>query len=143
MESPTAQDSAGSDSALDADILLVDDDAVIRDVTGFTLQLLGYSPIVKGSASAGLEAAMASRNFRLLIADVIMPGMNGVDLAEKVRAICPDVRVLLCSGYPQATLAARGVVVGNHAFLQKPVSLPMFSAKLQELLGPGPNKGGS
>ena len=130
-----------ADATENADILLVDDDSVIREIMVFALRTLGYCPIVRGSAAEGLEAAAGSPRLRLLIADVIMPETNGVEFAEKVLTIRPNIQVLFCSGYPQATLARRGIQVGGQQFLQKPISLDALSAKLLELLGPAVEKG--
>ena len=79
----------------------------------------------------------------MLIADVMMPKMNGVELAANIRKILPDIRVLLCLGYPQASLAAKGIEIGVEAFLQKPISLRALSEKVRELLRADSVKSGS
>ncbi len=70
----------------------------------------------------------------LLITDIVMPEMNGRDLAEEIMAFRPDIRVIFMSGYPADIVAQRGVLVQGMHFLQKPFSLHALAAKLKEAL---------
>ena len=118
-----------------ATILLVDDNAAFREVTAEALSSLGYS--VETSSSLDEALASASRNAaaRLLITDVVMGKINGVDLASQVRLVRPEIKVLFCSGYPRTALVRRGLQIGEDEFLMKPMSLDDLAPKVAELLG--------
>ncbi|MEM7585699.1 MAG: ATP-binding protein [Acidobacteriota bacterium] len=120
-------------------ILLVEDEPAVRDLLREFLTLQGYDVV---AASDGLQGwqEFTERNgfFDLLLTDVVMPKMSGIELAEKMRQINPDLRVLLVSGYSekQASLIDR---VGSKAridFLPKPFTLETMACKLREVLAP-------
>ncbi|HRR26283.1 MAG TPA: response regulator, partial [Acidobacteriota bacterium] len=66
--------------------------------------------------------------------DVIMPGMNGRELVEKIRQLRPQVRVLFMSGYTSDAVAHRGILDGEVEFISKPFSLKEFVQKVREVL---------
>jgi DNA-binding response OmpR family regulator len=74
--------------------------------------------------------------FDLLVSDVVMPQMSGPQLAGKVRQLCPAIRTLFLSGYPNDELAAHGLPAGT-AFLQKPFKPRDLAAKVREVLDRG------
>ncbi len=117
-------------------ILFVDDEAMLRDV-GLTILLeAGYRVIVAEDGRDALVrlAEMGSARPDLLITDVVMPGMTGVELAEEVVRLSPGIRVLLCSGYTRDALAAGGGLPAGVAFLPKPYSLSVLLEKVSEML---------
>jgi DNA-binding NtrC family response regulator len=101
-------------------ILLVDDDPIFRSITRLTLIQLGHSVSVAEDAKSAVEAATQNNDIRLLITDVVMPGINGVLLGKTFRAILPRCKVLYISGYPRSTLTATGDSGDSVYFLQKP-----------------------
>jgi CheY-like chemotaxis protein len=101
-------------------ILLVDDDPIFRSITRLTLIQLGHSVTVADDAKSAVEAATQNKDIRLLITDVVMPGMNGVLLAKALRVILPRCKTLYISGYPRSTLSATGESGDSVYFLQKP-----------------------
>jgi DNA-binding NtrC family response regulator len=101
-------------------VLLVDDDPIFRSMTRLTLIQLGHSVSVASDAKSAVEAATQNKDIRLLITDLVMPGMNGVLLGKTFRAILPRCKVLYISGYPRATLTATGESDDSAYFLQKP-----------------------
>jgi DNA-binding NtrC family response regulator len=103
-----------------AHILLVDDDPIFRSIARLTLIQLGHSVSVADDAKSAVEAATQNTDIRLLITDVVMPGMNGVLLGRRFRAILPRCKVLYISGYPRSTLTAAGESGNSTYFLQKP-----------------------
>ena len=117
-----------------ATMLLVDDNAAYRDMTQLALSSLGYSVQPCSSPEAALASAAESPDLELLITDVVMSKMNGVELAAEIRRIRPQVKVLFCSGYPAAALARQGLDLTPGEFLMKPVSLAALAAKLECLL---------
>ena len=120
-------------------ILLVDDNAAFRGVTAEALLNLGYSVETSSSLDEVLDSASRNSNARLLITDVVMGNINGLDIASQVRLVRPEIKVLFCSGYPRAALARRGLDIGPDEFLVKPMSLSTLSPKIAELMGAPPS----
>jgi CheY-like chemotaxis protein len=120
--------------ALGTSILLVDDDAAIRDITAIALQTLGYSVEVCSSAVAALDLVRGAGRFDLLITDVVMAPVNGIELASRIRENRPNMKVLFCSGHPREGLARQGLHLGTDEFLMKPISIGRLSAMLEKLL---------
>ena len=115
-------------------MLLVDDNAAYREMTEMALSSLGYSVQQCSSAEAALATASESPDLQLLITDVVMSKMNGVQLAAEIHRILPQVKVLFCSGYPAAALTRQGLDLTHGEFLMKPISLAALSSKIQGLL---------
>jgi CheY-like chemotaxis protein len=116
-------------------ILIVEDEPVILQVTERVVRALGYRVLTAGSARAAL-ALLDSHdgNIDLLLTDVVMPEMNGRQLAERVRAKRPDIGVLFTSGYTDDVIAHHGVLERGVEFLQKPYPRAALAARLRELL---------
>jgi PAS domain S-box-containing protein len=116
-------------------ILLVEDEPAILEMTTIMLEDQGY--IVVAARSPG-EAICLAREQRdridLLITDVIMPEMNGRELAKNISAICPNVKRMFMSGYTANIIAHHGVLDQGEHFIQKPFSLKDLGAKLREVL---------
>ncbi len=103
-------------------VLVVDDEYVIADSLADILKRSGYAAISAYDGEAALETALTMPP-ELLIADVVLPGMNGIELATTIRRIFPDCKVILSSGQPSsARLLASADSAGHHfLFLNKPV----------------------
>ena len=119
-------------------ILLTEDEKSLRVTCGIFLEKLGYKVLVADSPAAALEiVARHPGDLHLLLTDVIMPGMSGWDLAQKIRALKPGLAVLYMSGYTADALANQGgVIEGNH-FIQKPFSRDDLAVKVREVLEKG------
>lgn len=116
-----------------ATVLLVDDNAAFRDMTGMALESLGYTVQPCGSPQAAVEHVNRSALFQVMITDVIMAKMNGVQLAAEVRRIRPDIKVIFCSGYPAKALSRQGIDCSSGEFLMKPTSITALGAKIGAL----------
>ncbi|HUH64128.1 MAG TPA: response regulator [Terracidiphilus sp.] len=103
-------------------VLVVDDEYVIADSLAQILKHNGYAAISAYDGEAALETALTMPP-ELLITDVILPGMNGVELAITIRRIFPECKVILSSGQPSsARLLSSADSAGHHfVFLNKPV----------------------
>jgi signal transduction histidine kinase/ActR/RegA family two-component response regulator len=127
---PQAEANAGSET-----ILLVEDDAQVRKITSEILQASGYRVL---EARAPEEALKVGREhggpIQLLLTDVIMPGMNGRQLAEKILAEHPGVKVLFMSGYTDDVILRHGVLDSEMAFLQKPITPASLLRKVTQVL---------
>jgi CheY-like chemotaxis protein len=116
-------------------VLLVEDDSAIRKMGQKMLEKLGYRVTAAGTPGEALRlAAEHTGRIHLLLTDVIMPGMNGRDLADQLRACCPDIKTLYMSGYTANVIAHRGVLEKGLPFIQKPFSKNELGAKVREVL---------
>jgi DNA-binding NtrC family response regulator len=116
-------------------ILLVEDQAQVRDAVRVILERLGYRVDAVLSADEALRLARASAQIDLLITDVVLPGMNGIALAARVAALRAGVRVLFMSGYTSVEGIPANAVGGERfGFLQKPFSREALARAVRELL---------
>jgi DNA-binding NtrC family response regulator len=116
-------------------ILLVDDETSVRQLVRRILQLNGYTVL---EASRGVDALQICQRhegpIHLLLTDVMMPEMNGQNLAEQVTALRPHIRVLYMSGYIDPLIALVGLRA-EIAFIQKPFMPDALASKVREILG--------
>jgi PAS domain S-box-containing protein len=116
-------------------ILIVEDEAALLQVTRQSLEAVGYVIL---AAQSPAEAIRISENhlgpIHLMVTDVIMPGMNGAQLATHLSAPRPEMRVLYVSGYTDDTIVRHGVLDPGLAFLQKPFSPKALARKVGEVL---------
>ncbi len=116
-------------------ILLVEDEAAILNITAIMLEKQGYT--VLRADSPGLAMELAREHYgaiHLLMTDVIMPEMNGRDLARNILTIHPGMKRLFMSGYTADVIAHHGVLDDGVHFIQKPFSMPNMAAKVREVL---------
>lgn len=116
-------------------ILLVEDEDMLLEIETAMLENSGYSVL------AAQEGALAETLLRehlseidLLVTDVIMPEINGMQLAEKLQVICPNLKVLFMSGYPADALDKQTTLGKSAHFLQKPFSMQTLKEKVREVL---------
>jgi two-component system cell cycle sensor histidine kinase/response regulator CckA len=116
-------------------ILLVDDCKPLRELTRMLLEPLGYTILSCGdSASALRMAEQCSGPLSLMITDVVMPGLSGPMLAEKLKSVRPDTKVLYASGYTADEFARNSALGTERTFLTKPFSREELARKIRELL---------
>jgi CheY-like chemotaxis protein len=126
---------APSVPAAPATILLVEDDENVRD---FATAVLGADGYVVITASTGAEAiGLANRHagvIDLIVTDVVMPGMNGRELTDRLKSTRPGMKVLFISGYTADVIVRRGVSDDAVGFLAKPFSKAILAAKVRKVL---------
>ncbi|MGH9691837.1 MAG: PAS domain S-box protein [Candidatus Acidiferrales bacterium] len=116
-------------------ILLVEDEKGVRELAREYLETSGYSVIEAENGHAALElAAMHAGPIHLLMTDVVMPGISGRELAERVMQIRPGIKVLYMSGYTDQAVVRHGILQTDAVLLQKPFSLATLASKLSEIL---------
>jgi two-component system cell cycle sensor histidine kinase/response regulator CckA len=120
-------------------ILLVEDESMVRDLARSIIAKAGYTVHEARNGKEALERfAALPAPLDLLITDVIMPEMGGVELVKRLHSIQPGLRVIYMSGYTDDALGPRGVLDGGIQFLRKPFSAVELLAKIGESLGMGP-----
>jgi PAS domain S-box-containing protein len=116
-------------------VLLVEDQSELRSLTHKFLQGLGYKVLVAGLPGEALQIAQQfTGKIDLLVTDVVMPGMNGRELARQLQLLYANLRVLCLSGFADQTLE-RDVLDANDAFLSKPFLLRELATKIRQLFG--------
>lgn len=119
-------------------VLLVEDEAAILDLTKTMLKNLGYDVLAANSPDVAIRLAETqTKGMDLLITDVVMPGMNGRDLAENLSRIRPGIRRLFMSGYTADVIAQHGVLDDGVHFIQKPFTLKELDDCIKRALNSG------
>jgi two-component system, cell cycle sensor histidine kinase and response regulator CckA len=116
-------------------VLLVEDEETVRESIAEYLAQLGYQVLkANGGPQALTLAAQSPRPIALMLTDVIMPKMSGRDLADKIKTLYPETKVVFMSGYSSNLLSNRQIVDPQHTLLQKPVRLTALARCLREIL---------
>jgi signal transduction histidine kinase len=122
-------------------VLLVEDEEQVLTLASRILQQQGYTVLAAATPEAALELAnREAGQIQLLITDVVMPGMNGRELYERLKEVQPELRCLYMSGYTADVIAHRGVLEGGVHFLQKPFTIEALAGGVREALKPLPER---
>jgi two-component system cell cycle sensor histidine kinase/response regulator CckA len=118
-------------------VLLVEDDESLRELIREILQANGYEVLEAEDPMKAIETVERHQGpIHLLLTDILMPGMNGPVLAQRVRDRRPDVRVLYMSGHTEDSVAQSGLVEPGALLISKPFTQESLARKLREALGP-------
>jgi PAS domain S-box-containing protein len=144
----TEAEQAGSPSSIvgrGEKVLLVEDEEAVRRAVKRVLESAGYVVLDSGDPADGLTLFEdLGGQVDLLFTDVVMPGMSGSELAERMRASRPDLKVLYSSGYTDDTVMRHGIAEERMAFIEKPFSPDRLLRKVREVLDtqqPAPQPG--
>jgi PAS domain S-box-containing protein len=119
--------------------LVVDDEADLLDIADAYLSELGYTVIRAGDGHAALAALERAGEIDLMVTDIIMPGgMNGIELARKVREIRPEIKVIFTSGFPADALSERSGNLEGGPLLHKPYLRAEFADMVRKSVNAGP-----
>jgi DNA-binding NtrC family response regulator len=116
-------------------VLLVEDETAILRMTAMMLEREGYT--VLGADTPGRAIRLAEEyagEIHLLVSDVVMPEMNGRELADNIESHYPDIKCLFMSGYTANVIAHHGILDEDVNVIQKPFSKKDLTAKIQEVL---------
>jgi CheY-like chemotaxis protein len=116
-------------------IVIVDDEATVLSLTGLMLGRQGYKAIAAPSAKEALRLFEAEPRIEvdLLMVDIVMPEMNGIELASRVQTIRPGIPVLFFSAYSEQEIL-RPVIARNIPFIAKPFTSLQLTKKIRDLL---------
>jgi PAS domain S-box-containing protein len=115
-------------------ILLVENEEAVRDLTHTVLTSYGYKVIVTQDPEHALSLAETGIPIQLVLTDVVMPSMSGREMAQKLLAKYPHLRVLYMSGYTDDIITSGGVLEAGLAFLQKPFTPATLAQKVRDVL---------
>ena len=133
------EDAAGSVTHGNEVILLVEDEPMILDMTTTMLELHGYKVLPAATPGEAIRLAEEhAGDLHLLMTDVVMPEMNGRDLARNLLSLYPKLKRLFMSGYTANVIAHQGVLDEGVHFIQKPFSINDLAAKIREVLDKNP-----
>jgi CheY-like chemotaxis protein len=122
-------------------ILLVEDEESVRQLVRETLESRGYHVLEAANGQDALAvAASHADTIHLIITDVVMPGLSGHELVQKLLPARPGTKVLYLSGYAEDAFASPLPADGKRIFLQKPFTLQSLSRRVREVLGPATHK---
>jgi PAS domain S-box-containing protein len=130
-----AADTAETPKGRKETILLVEDEDSLRTVYKLFLDDLGYNVLLAETPKEALElSARYPGDIHLLLTDVVMPGMNGRQLADRISAAKPNIKELFMSGYTADVMIERGVLEQNKAFISKPFTRDELARKVRSVL---------
>jgi two-component system, NtrC family, sensor kinase len=115
-------------------VLVVEDDGGVRGYIAETLSSLGYGVLEAEDGETALWILSSHPEVRLLLTDVVMPGMNGRKLAEAVQVIAPNLKVLFMTGYSRNAIVHQGRLDPGVDLIQKPVASDRLAAIVRKLL---------
>ncbi len=115
-------------------ILLVEDNAELREATAGILTASGYRVTPVESGEAALETIERGAEFDLVVSDVVMPGVSGKEVLDRIRERHSELPVLFISGYTDNVIFRHGLLAGELDFLEKPFAASRLTAKVREIL---------
>lgn len=114
-------------------VLIVDDDKWVRETLAEFIDLLGYQPIVATDGAEGL-ACLETEQVSLVIADIKMPAMDGIEMMKRIKEKYPDLHVILVSGYQPDTSWDDLMKSGASDYITKPFNIDMIERKVRNLI---------
>ena len=119
-------------------VLVVEDQKDVRLLVAKSLNAYGYRVLTTANAEEALACAQAhDGRIYLLLTDVVMPGMDGRELAARMAKLQPEIRVLYMSGYPESVIAHKGVLDPGIDYIQKPFTPDALAARVRVMFKPG------
>jgi signal transduction histidine kinase/CheY-like chemotaxis protein len=117
-------------------VLLVEDESAVRELASRMLRQQGYNVLEAANGEEALRVAgeYAGEEIHLLLTDVVMPRLGGTELADQLKVMRPDIKVLFTSGYTDNAIVHPSILESGMAFLPKPFSSQMLARKVREVL---------
>ena len=125
----------GSQVAPQRHILVVDDDELVSEYLGALLEAESYNVMVLNDAAAALEYFKEHPDdFDLIVTDQVMPGLTGVEIAQSILKLRPDLPILLITGYSEIISAENAKSFGLSGFFPKPINESLFLDEISNLV---------
>lgn len=119
-------------------ILLIEDDAAVREMTRMGLSGLGYRILEAADGAQALNIIEQNKDFiQLILTDVVMPNMNGRQVADSLATTVPHIKMLFMSGYTDNAIVRHGILEKDINFIQKPFTTVSLARKIREILEQG------
>lgn len=116
-------------------ILVVEDDERVRSMTVTELSRIGYTVLEAGDGEDALNVYNEFyKKIDLIVTDVVMPKMGGIEFTQKIREFCPEIKVLYMSGYMESSIAQRDILKKGINFLQKPIKFSVLAQTVRKTL---------
>jgi CheY-like chemotaxis protein len=115
-------------------ILIVDDESYILDMLKVQLESFGYSIITACSGKEALQKAEECKQIDILLTDIMMPFMNGIELAKKFNRLLPETEIFFMSGYSFPSLNIHELPKENHVVFEKPFSIDRLNSEFSKVL---------
>jgi len=116
-------------------VLVVEDEPALLTLSTLMLETLGYHVLAAGTPHEAIVlAGEYAGRLHLVITDVVMPEMNGRDLAIQLQAMCPGIKTMFMSGYTANVIIQRGVLDDSLEFIQKPFSMHDLAVRIRHAL---------
>jgi CheY-like chemotaxis protein len=116
-------------------ILIVEDDPDTREILSELLQMQGHAIVTASHAQQALDSLQQAPSMDLLITDVSLPGISGIELAKMAKATHPDISIMVCSGYGETQFESLPFEV---EWSQKPLEIESFLAAIERFSGSRP-----
>lgn len=120
----------------EGNILLVEDEEAVRDMIKLFLESVGFSVIGANTPEEAVEICHSTRKIDCVLSDVIMPGLNGRQLSDKIHAIRPELPFVFMSGYTADIITEQGITREGHHFISKPLNFKDLKEKLLASIQP-------
>src|SRR5262249_35596021 len=134
-EAATASPALSSSGRGGETILIVEDEADVRKLGRQYLEMQGYKVLEAADGASAIQVSNGHTGpIHLLLTDVIMPGMNGRELAQRISSLRTEIKVLYMSGYTESAIGHNGTLDAGITLLQKPFTLPALKATVREVL---------
>jgi len=117
-----------------ANILIAEDDASMRHFLGMALERAGHKVTTSSDGLEAIAELKKNNDFDILLADIIMPGMDGIELSQKAGRMCPGLKVMFITGFAAVALGKRNPEYDNARVLSKPFHLKELVAQIENLL---------
>ena len=115
-------------------ILIVDDESYVLDMLRDQLSTFGYNIITASNGKKALQKAEELERIDILLTDMMMPAMNGIELAKKFYKSFPETKIIFMSGYVFPILNIKELPKENHTVFEKPFSLDRLNAEIARIL---------
>jgi CheY-like chemotaxis protein len=131
---PVQRSEAAASASVET-VLLVDDEDGVRHVAREFLKIKGYSVLEAGEAREAMRiAAQHTGPIHVMLTDIVMPGVKGEELAEQIRAVRPELKVLYMSAYTEDAVLNLGILAPGTNFIEKPFGIDDLARKVREVL---------